>query len=445
MATGEPFRRTNNHNTHMITLKSDNLSFSFPGIGEELHRLVEGHIQATLPRLLAEDRDEVVSALKSQWAFRNAKAEERKKAEDKVLKAMPAQIEAALRRKCMSRARLDRRDEFATVSVEFQRTLRIPDDGKVYPLPAGVGRFPLRHVDDHEKSVPASWLKRGGVMMPMHQSEALWLNFDAGYPFAMKVGAGKINAVTGEVWTAGLQREPQNYLVLPEQPWLDGFAVSKGIIRQFVAMPLGDGYSVEEQLTGNADVGGIQLQVFPMKAEAYFQKELAAALPTRLEDLLEELVGEWISDSGISYCLNTALSMQHCAEGMGLGAGGTMRQEIYDDPHDFTDWDTTATSRCFIHLCNSLVWRQITGSNPPHPPLTAKEYAKSGIPWFDHYRDDLRAVDGSKILGGVKSVAQLGKAKGTAPLPDNTTITPELIVQYGNARRPDEVREWVEP
>jgi hypothetical protein len=45
----------------------------------------------------------------------------------------------------------------------------------------------------------------------------------------------------------------------------------------------------------------------------------------------------------------------------------------------------------------------------------------------------------------VKSVAQLGKAKGTAPLPDNTTIAPELIVQYGNARRPDEVREWVEP
>ena len=147
----------------MITLKSDNLSFSFPEIGEELHRLVEGHIQATLPRLLAEDRDEVASTLKSQWAFRNAKAEERKKAEDKVLKATPAQIEAALRQKCMSQARLDRRDEFATVSVEFQRTLRIPDDGKVYPLPAGVGRFPLRHVDDYEKSVPESWLKRGGV------------------------------------------------------------------------------------------------------------------------------------------------------------------------------------------------------------------------------------------------------------------------------------------
>ena len=31
------------------------------------------------------------------------------------------------------------------------------------------------------------------------------------------------------------------------------------------AMPLGDGYTVEEQLTGEAEHGGIQLIVYPMK------------------------------------------------------------------------------------------------------------------------------------------------------------------------------------
>jgi hypothetical protein len=31
-------------------------------------------------------------------------------------------------------------------------------------------------------------------------------------------------------------------VVLPEQPWLDGYCVEKGYIRQFVAMPLGEGY-----------------------------------------------------------------------------------------------------------------------------------------------------------------------------------------------------------
>ena len=65
----------------------------------------------------------------------------------------------------------------ARLTVEFQRTLRIPDDGADYPLPPGLGAFPLRHVDDHAENVPAVWLQRGGVMLPMYQSEAIWLRF----------------------------------------------------------------------------------------------------------------------------------------------------------------------------------------------------------------------------------------------------------------------------
>ena len=44
-----------------------------------------------------------------------------------------------------------------------------------------------------------------------------------------------------------------------------------GIIRQFVAMPLGGGHSVEEQVTGKADVGGLQVQVYPLRAEVYYR------------------------------------------------------------------------------------------------------------------------------------------------------------------------------
>ena len=50
------------------------------------------------------------------------------------------------------------------------------------------------------------------------------------------------------------------YLVAPRQPWLDGFAIEKGVIRQFVAMPFGDGYTVEEQMTGEAEWGGLQMK-----------------------------------------------------------------------------------------------------------------------------------------------------------------------------------------
>ena len=58
-----------------------------------------------------------------------------------------------------------------------------------------------------------------------------------------------VNAVTGDGWSDGLHVRPQDYLVAPRQPWLDGFAVDKGFIRQFVAMPLGEGFTAEEQIT----------------------------------------------------------------------------------------------------------------------------------------------------------------------------------------------------
>ena len=78
--------------------------------------------------------------------------------------------------------------EEATCGINFQRTLRIPDDESNYPLPPGRGPFPLRHLDDYEGGVPADWLKRGGVITPMHQAEAMWMNFEThrrhgSYPF----------------------------------------------------------------------------------------------------------------------------------------------------------------------------------------------------------------------------------------------------------------------
>ena len=43
------------------------------------------------------------------------------------------------------------------VAITFQRTLRIPDDGNDYPLPPGLGPFPVRRVADHAAKVPDSW------------------------------------------------------------------------------------------------------------------------------------------------------------------------------------------------------------------------------------------------------------------------------------------------
>ncbi len=104
---------------------------------------------------------------------------------------------------------------FPALTITFQCTLRIPDDGRTDQRPAGLGAFPLRSVDDFPATAPASWLQRGGVVMPMDQSEALWISFSARYPCAVKIAAGKINAVSGAAWTAELPSEPQDDAVVP--------------------------------------------------------------------------------------------------------------------------------------------------------------------------------------------------------------------------------------
>ena len=124
----------------------------------------------------------------------------------------------------------------AKCGIDFQRTLRIPDDNREYPLPPGLGTFFLHHVDDYKDKLPKRWIDHGGVFLPMYQAEALWINFHGEYPCAVKVATGKIDAITGEEWTGAINKEPQDYAVIPEQPWLDGYCVDKGYIRQFVAM-----------------------------------------------------------------------------------------------------------------------------------------------------------------------------------------------------------------
>ncbi len=84
-----------------------------------------------------------------------------------------------------------------------------------------------------------------------------------------------------------------------------------------------------------------------------------------------------------------------------------------NDPHNLDDWELRHSSRCFVHIANSLVWREITGEKPPTVPPTAREYAgAAGLPWFDYYNDEGTAVDGSDILSKLKSVVRIGKKKG---------------------------------
>jgi hypothetical protein len=316
-------------------------------------------------------------------------------------------------------------------SLSFQRTLRIPDDGKDYPLPPGLGRFPISRVEDYADRVPDTWRQHGGVFIPMYQREALWLSFHGAYwrPNAVKVAIGKINAITGRAWVQELQAKPQDYLVCPDQPWLDGINDGDGYIRQFVAMPLGMGYTVEAQVTGKEEFGGIQVIVFDPK-------------PGRFPD--EPPRFEGVAYPSGAMPVAAAAPVGSAGAEMGLAAGGRMRQKIYPDDHGLDTWDQTNYGRVYVHIVNSLMYREITGKEAPATPVSAKEYARHNLPWFDLYDEEKSSLATTDTLKQVKSIKEMDEEKGFAPQQDDASVdVPDsLIKKLGQAFKRIKDGDW---
>jgi hypothetical protein len=273
--------------------------------------------------------------------------------------------------------------------------LRIPDDGRIYPLPPGLGRFPILRVADYRERIPERWREDGGFFIPMYQREAMWISFHARHwkPNAVKVGVGRINAVSGEEWDEELSVKALDYVVCPPQPWLDGINAGEGYIRQFVAMPLGLGYTVEGQITGEERYGGMQIVVYEPRPGQFPDEP-----PPQDMGVLRNIA------------FSVAPAMREAE--MGLAAGGRMRQKIYPDPHGLDVWDPEERGSALIRIVNSLAYHEITGKKAPPSPISARTYTEHGLPWFDLYDEAMQDVAAPETLKQVKSVSEMDAEKG---------------------------------
>jgi hypothetical protein len=293
------------------------------------------------------------------------------------------------------------------VAVRFIRTLRLPESG-THALPPGLGEFPVRRVADYPDTVPEAWRARGGVMLPVYLREAMWLSFGGTTePAALQVGVGKVCAVSGKRWSDRLSRDPQNYLVLPRQPWLDGINSGTGMVRQFVAVPLGLGATVEGQVTGEETWGGVQLQTFPLTGRrlAEWREEERRRAERQRTALAPGGYGAALpmadADPGP---MAPPAAAPRAAAAMGLGAGGSMRQEVYEDDRPLGDWATEPAGRVFVHLVTPPEWRRITGEAPPPSPVDRAAYTRAGLPWYDYFDQDAEDLAPAEALEGVKPV-----------------------------------------
>lgn len=314
-------------------------------------------------------------------------------------------------------------------AVRFIRTLRLPETG-THPLPPGLGEFPVRRVADYGDRVPEAWRARGGVMLPVYLREAMWLSFaGTSEPAALQVGVGKVCAVSGRPWSGRLAHGPQNYVVLPRQPWLDGINSGTGTVRQFVAVPLGLGATVEGQVTGEEVWGGVQLQSFALndgelarwraeeRERAERQRSMqppsgyGAAMPMAAPPVSAgfgapmPMAAPPAPGSVPAPAAGAApASAPRAAAAMGLGVGGSLRQEVYQDDRPLTDWSEQPAGRVFVHLVTPPEWRRITGEAAPPSPVDRAAYTRAGLPWFDYYDEDAQDVAPTGTLQSVKPV-----------------------------------------
>jgi hypothetical protein len=341
--------------------------------------------------------------------------------------------------------------------ISFHRTLRVPEDGKDYPLPAGLGVLPIHRVEDYANTVPTDWLKEGGFFIPLYQKEALFLQFEglSWHPTIAKVCVGKINAISGKAYSERLSNSAQDYVVIPPQKWLDGIASGKGTVSQFVAMPLGQGYTIEAQITDEEKFGGFQIVAyeavegrFPNRDPAV-DKRIQAQEQERLriKKQTESLKASPRQESSTTIRLASAAPMGQAGAGaslysapqvvsMGIAAGGSIKQQIQKDTYGVESWSPNKKRSLTIHLVNSMAYKAITGIDPPSSPITAATYEHAKIPWFSHYDETVPAVKPPSVFKRILGISAIEKKRGITR-PEDEVQRSIVIRNIHTIRTPD--------
>jgi len=341
-------------------------------------------------------------------------------------------------------------------TVGFQRTIRVPDNDKTHALPPDMGPFPVYNIADIVDHLPKEIAAKGGVCIPMYQREAMWISFKTNVPgCAVKVSVGGVNALTGVSQGVSVPGR-QDYLALSKsrdgQLWLDGISTSPGVVRQFVAVPLGKGLTVEGQLTASEAQGGIQIDVFPQvpttvsfySTETLSHSDLYNKHKTPRQLGLSDGENLWMKNlrdphinlserdhpmfnpgitighlylKTISYNIqikSTPLYRSGVGKSYsgiilsGLAAGGRISQKINKDPLPPFSYDYKRGYRLHVTIINAAHFTTLTGLPTPSSPIKTSTYIEEFLPWYELYDEHIPTANNNSIPNPLSTVKPIG-------------------------------------
>jgi len=297
--------------------------------------------------------------------------------------------------------------------------------------------------------LPPSILRKGGAFIGMYQREAMWISLlpdPLGHRYAVKVSVGGINALTGLLHNEPCE-DKQGYLVVCPygHPWLDGICTAPGIIRQFVAMPLGSDYTVEGQLTGREQCGGLQIDVFPqydvtclddiisLTGWKHGQDAHKFRTPRQAGFVTGDLLtmrtvqrialshSKTLSEYGIKdgSRLHLVLRLRggwrpEVPIYQGFGAGGSIVQKIYRDQHPPFTYNMQSRTSFTLTVINAAHFTSVTGLPNPPSPISTQTYLSLNLPWYSLYDEHIPTADNTRglfRLGIVRSIAAVMRTR----------------------------------
>ena len=183
-------------------------------------------------------------------------------------------------------------------------------------------------------------------------------------------------------------------------------------------MPLGMGYTVEGQVTGEERHGGLQFVCFDPKPGRFPDQ------PPRRQT--RHPAAAW--SAGASRRAPAARPRPpRWASRPAAGCAS-----IYPDPHGIDAWDQANYGRVFVHIVNSQLWREITGEPFPPTPVDARAYTDAGLPWFELYDDQLGDIPASTC--GQRQVRGAEDAQhGFTGQQDDTPLQTPNVKPLGNS------------
>ncbi|KAF8180442.1 hypothetical protein K438DRAFT_1768349 [Mycena galopus ATCC 62051] len=345
------------------------------------------------------------------------------------------------------------------VKIRFHRTLRVPDNLDTNRLPVDLGRFPLLPVSTFSNRLPENIKSRGGFFMvrspPIitHRLNALFISFEsAEYSRpAVKVSAGGVNVLTGIFQNVhDTQVREQDYIVPGLQPWIDGAMTEEGVLltlAQFIAMSQGENYTIEEQITGKAEEGGFQFDIFPRRPmprngdfyEFNMQFETSRERATCgrwLETLKTPTECGVVSGATIGlldtsklaylsncwYCVADNACSRHWPPGGYTDGNWAWRkdclqpqfssQKIYKDEYSPRVYDEENGHRFHVHIIPADTWEMVTGVLPPITPISPETYKAHSLPWFTLSDSTFAALTPTTdLLGNLKTITYIDREK----------------------------------